>query len=174
MRALATRYSRDIVVIGLDMVLLYSRGSVFTGPGKPSSSGGTPWLQFNNGGTQYSISQGKKAKFDLPASVSDPESLSLMYDGGTHYWTVYREHELYGRKAVDMASTVAKHKLRIWQAAVDSKEAGSISAAKTDQQASAIKATTAANSLLMLGQQATQALGDRPRRPHKCPRRLDD
>ena len=62
LRALAMRYSRDIVVVGLDLLLLYSHGNIFTGSDKPSSSGGTPWLQFCDGGTQYVIGKGKKAK----------------------------------------------------------------------------------------------------------------
>lgn len=172
MRALAMRYSKNIVVIGLDMVLLYSHGSVFTGRDKLSSSGGNPWLPFRDGGTQYVISQGKKAKFDLPASAFSPTTLFLMYNGGTHYWTVHKKHELYGGDAVDMAAIAALRKLRIWQAPLDSEEAGSLDVANADQHASALKATTAANSLLMLGQQVAQ--GDRPHGAHIRPRKLED
>ena len=54
-----------------------------------------------------------------------PDTLFLMYDGGTHFWTVYKKHELAGGDAVDMAAMAPKHKLRMRQALLKTEKAGS-------------------------------------------------
>ena len=63
-------------------------------------------------------------------------------------WTVYKRHELHGGDAFEMTAMAAKHKLRFWQAPLDSEEAGFLDVANADQHALALKATTVASSLL--------------------------
>ena len=154
MRAIAVKYNRDIVVIAPRYVLLYRRDTEFVAPGKPKGSLSSPYLKFGSGGNQYLTGDGTRAKFDLPASAFNPETLIVMYDGSTHFWTVYKRHAVFGGEAVDMAQTVASHNLRLWKAPACQATADVACAqANAKHDASATKVTTAASSLLMLGQQ---------------------
>ena len=165
MRALALKHKRHILVIGKAAVMYYPADEAITAARNPSNLTHS-YINFNESGTKY-----RGQKYHLPAIALESSTLVVMHNGIDHFWTTYKNHEVFGLEAPDLGVRLDKLERRLWS--MPSLAAGSKAAfpkAADRVTSPTTEAKAAASSLLQLGR-AAKIVINRPRRVIRSPQR---